>query len=337
MNTNSDELRSLSPKGGGYFAIVYDSEEEYQLMCNEFRTEFRGLITEYHIDDWNFPEFKEVNDLHSPHHFGLPYSGNLCEILHKTLMKLTKNQNETWVDNITNILYLGIQGLAQSVSSMNNLLRPTDSANSLKSYGFASGFPRNIRFYTECTHCGNPEVCVETQGVAESSGRSKSAIFGRDEVSYENQGNSYELRSPEFPRTPSAARPEYFTVAESSGRSKSAIFGRDEVSYENQNKLRRTSFSGVSSYSFRYASGVLHSFRQRELCNTMIVHMMNAILFDLVDEKGETIDGCENSGHLTQLVHIPCKLCSNLYIISHGIENTCFNCRVSDGLAEAKP
>jgi hypothetical protein len=79
----------------------------------------------------------------------------------------------------------------------------------------------------------------EFQGVAESGGRSKSAIFGRDEVSYEN------------PRTPSAARPEYFTVsyenatirfsgetktqgvAESGGRSKSAIFGRDAVSYEN--------------------------------------------------------------------------------------------------------
>jgi hypothetical protein len=47
----------------------------------------------------------------------------------------------------------------------------------------------------------------------------------KDEVSYENPStsasatraeyftNSYELRSPEFPRTPSAARPEYFTVS----------------------------------------------------------------------------------------------------------------------------
>jgi hypothetical protein len=60
----------------------------------------------------------------------------------------------------------------------------------------------------------------EFQGVAESIGRSKSAIFGRDEVSYEN------------PRTPSAARPEYFT--DSSGCSQSAIFRRDEVSYENE-------------------------------------------------------------------------------------------------------
>jgi hypothetical protein len=40
----------------------------------------------------------------------------------------------------------------------------------------------------------------EFQGVAESVGRSKSAIFGRDEVSYEN------------PRTPSVARPEHLTI-----------------------------------------------------------------------------------------------------------------------------
>ena len=61
-------------------------------------------------------------------------------------------------------------------------------------------------------YLGNSKICEgeavnsyelrspEFQGVAESGGRSKSAIFGRDAVSYEN------------PRTPSATRPEYFTV-----------------------------------------------------------------------------------------------------------------------------
>ena len=96
---------------------------------------------------------------------------------------------------------------------------------------------------------------ADNQGFAESVGRSKSAIFGRDEVSYENEqfttasppqifeftesagrsqsansdgfafGVSWyscELRSPEFPRTPSAARPEYFTISR-----------RDKVPYEN--------------------------------------------------------------------------------------------------------
>ena len=75
-----------------------------------------------------------------------------------------------------------------------------------------------------------------------------SKIYGGEAVV-----NSDELRSLEFPRIPSASRPEYFTdskicvgeavvdfqgVAESSGRSKSAIFGRDE----NSDELRSLEF-----------------------------------------------------------------------------------------------
>jgi len=62
-------------------------------------------------------------------------------------------------------------------------------------------------------------VYCTNQGFSESSGRSKSAIFGRDEVSYENIKRPLDLETQGF--------------SESRGRSKSAIFGRDEVSYEN--------------------------------------------------------------------------------------------------------
>jgi hypothetical protein len=72
---------------------------------------------------------------------------------------------------------------------------------------------------------------AKIQGVAESEGRSKSAIFRRDEVSYENA---------KLPIRCFTQKPNVFYVyqgiqgvAESVGRSKSAIFGRDEVSYEN--------------------------------------------------------------------------------------------------------
>ena len=72
---------------------------------------------------------------------------------------------------------------------------------------------------------------AKIQGVAESEGRSKSAIFRRDEVSYENA---------KLPIRCFTQKPNVFYVyqgiqgvAESVGRSKSAIFRRDEVSYEN--------------------------------------------------------------------------------------------------------
>ena len=75
----------------------------------------------------------------------------------------------------------------------------------------------------------------EFQGVAESIGRSKSAIFGRDEVSYENQG-----------------------VAESEAqavRSKSAIFGRDEVSYENKIDTNYDGIRSTQSPGFTESAG----------------------------------------------------------------------------------
>jgi DNA-directed RNA polymerase beta subunit len=91
----------------------------------------------------------------------------------------------------------------------------------------------------------SPSQIFENQGVAESGGRSKSAIFGRDAVSYENNKfpraptasasatqaeyftNSYELRSPEFPRIPSTSSPEYFTVSESA-KTNNVIFRSGE-------------------------------------------------------------------------------------------------------------
>ena len=67
-------------------------------------------------------------------------------------------------------------------------------------------FPKPKReesFQTNDTDTNSDELrSPEFQGVAESEERSKSAIFRRDEVSYEN------------PRIPSASRPEYFTIQE---------------------------------------------------------------------------------------------------------------------------
>jgi hypothetical protein len=77
----------------------------------------------------------------------------------------------------------------------------------------------------------------EFQGVAESIGRSKSAIFGRDENSDELRSLEFTTTSPpqifefattsppqifEFPRTPMASPPEYFTVSYENPRTPSA-------------------------------------------------------------------------------------------------------------------
>jgi hypothetical protein len=101
---------------------------------------------------------------------------------------------------------------------------PSDSASATQAEYFTNSDRRSpstsdSHRFTESTGlskiCGGEAVVnsyelrsPEFQGVAESEGRSKSAIFGRDAVSYEN------------PRTPSSARPEYFTNSETFSRIK---------------------------------------------------------------------------------------------------------------------
>ena len=108
-------------------------------------------------------------------------------------------------------------------------------------------------------------------------------IFGRDEAVV----NSDELRSPEFPRTPSATRPEYFT--------NSKICGGEAVvnSYENtpRNAIRRIDEIQYTGYVYdlttenhHFAAGV----------GNMIVHNTDSVFFtfNLMDAKtGEKIRG----------------------------------------------
>ena len=136
-------------------------------------------------------------------------------------------------------------------------------------------WPEFSRTYTKIS---SPEQwfrqCIEAQYRKIKDLRSTACAPDVVHPQFSPKVNSYELRSPEFPRTPSAARPEYFTpsaeetkfatasppqvfespmkiglsqeVAESEAqavRSKSAIFAKgtfdrkDEVSYENLPKI----------------------------------------------------------------------------------------------------
>jgi mannosyltransferase OCH1-like enzyme len=74
---------------------------------------------------------------------------------------------------------------------------------------------RNIESIKKIRQSIAEQNAREIQGVAESvaqAGRSKSATFAKGTFGRKDE-NSDELRSPEFPRIPSASRPEYFTVS----------------------------------------------------------------------------------------------------------------------------
>jgi predicted acylesterase/phospholipase RssA len=125
------------------------------------------------------------------------------------------------------------------------------------------------------------------QGVAESGAqavRSNSAIFGRDEVSYEN----IETSSAETSSAETGYFREFQRVAEYGAqavRSNSAIFGRDEVSYENPSdvvnfkELRSTACAkdvANPQFSGETKSCMKMSPRPQKPCATTIKHLVIA-------------------------------------------------------------
>jgi predicted RNA-binding Zn-ribbon protein involved in translation (DUF1610 family) len=113
--------------------ILYDSIEEYNKLCNDFKNELPELIRNNNIDDWTYMDYPYLK-------YGLHYSACLNNTLHDALKKLTKNQNNNWVNNIIDILECAIRGLAKSIEYIDN-----------------------FDDYIECDECGNEEIVVNFQ------------------------------------------------------------------------------------------------------------------------------------------------------------------------------
>lgn len=94
--------------------ILYDSQKEYNLLCDEFKSELPILIRIHNIDVWTYT-YKGSEK------FGLSFSNFCEEVIQKLLTKLTKNQNEEWVINMSYILSSATRGLAKSISQIHKI------------------------------------------------------------------------------------------------------------------------------------------------------------------------------------------------------------------------
>jgi hypothetical protein len=112
---------------------VYDSIEEYEILYNEFKNELPSLLRNNNIDDWTYLDYPNIK-------YGLRYSASFNDALYDALQKLTKNQNNIWVNNMIDIIECTIRGLAKSIEYMNI-------------------FDDRI----ECDECGNDEIVVNFQ------------------------------------------------------------------------------------------------------------------------------------------------------------------------------
>jgi len=105
--------QKLFKQGYSHNKFLYENNEEYKRLCDDFKNELPILIEDNNIDDWTYMDYTGRDN------FGLSFSSSLEDVLEKALTKLIKNQNKIWVDNITDILSCAVRGLAKSIKYMN--------------------------------------------------------------------------------------------------------------------------------------------------------------------------------------------------------------------------
>jgi len=97
--------------------ILYGSLYEYNTYRNTFIDELPDLIKYNNIDDWQHSGWTSAPKTA----LGLKYSNDCESVLHNALLKLTKNQNKQWVDNMSYLLGGAIRGLAKTGNTMNDI------------------------------------------------------------------------------------------------------------------------------------------------------------------------------------------------------------------------
>jgi hypothetical protein len=199
--------QKLFKQGYSHNKILYESKEEYQRLCDDFKNELPMLIKDNYIDDWTYMEYGVEEN------FGLSYSCPLEDELCKALTKLSKNQNNKWVKNMTDILSCAVRGLANSIKYMDR-----------------------FNEYIECEECDNEDIYINFQD----------------------------------------------------------------------------------------------KFKERELCNIMIVNVINGILFD-TDGEENTLTGSDNAGQMEKIIQFKCKKCDKFCDMLdiwdyENKEEMCFDC-----------
>ena len=91
--------------------ILYENEEELSLLVQNFKSNISKLVSDNEIDEW-------VWFARGAEGYGIPYSCPVEESLKVEILKLTKNQNLEWVENISETIGCAIRATAFSIECM---------------------------------------------------------------------------------------------------------------------------------------------------------------------------------------------------------------------------
>ena len=91
--------------------ILYENEEELTLLVQNFKSNISKIVSDNEIDKWTWFGCGGES-------YGIQYSCPVEESLKVEILKLTKNQNPEWVENISNTIGIAIRATAFSIDCM---------------------------------------------------------------------------------------------------------------------------------------------------------------------------------------------------------------------------
>jgi len=110
------------------YKILYENEEELTQLVETFKQNISKLVSDNKIDKWTWSGC-------GGEYYGIQYSCPVEESLKIEILKLTKNQNPEWVENISQTIGSAIRATAFSIDCMDK---------------FGSGFQKKFK---------NREIC----------------------------------------------------------------------------------------------------------------------------------------------------------------------------------
>jgi hypothetical protein len=90
--------------------IYYDNEQDLEAHVETFKQNISKVVSDNDIDKWTWSGYGEG--------YGIQYSCPVEEILKFEILKLTKNQNPEWVENISQTIGCAIRATAFSIECM---------------------------------------------------------------------------------------------------------------------------------------------------------------------------------------------------------------------------
>ena len=91
--------------------IYYDNESDLEAHVETFKQNISKVVSDNDIDKWTWFGCGGES-------YGIQYSCQVEEILNIEIIKLTKNQNPEWVENISQTIGCAIRATAFSISCM---------------------------------------------------------------------------------------------------------------------------------------------------------------------------------------------------------------------------